>query len=574
MPRYEFSEGTSNKFWDIELNGSSFTTTYGKIGSSGSTTLKEFKSDAEAKKEYDKLVAEKTKKGYALVGGGKPAAAPAKAAAKPAKKPAERAEEDDDDSGDDDDDDEAPKAKGKPAAAGGGLAGERYFEFIEGTSSKFWAISMEGSEVSTRYGKIGTPGQKTLKEFDGKAAAFKEFDKLVAEKTKKGYEEKTAAGGGGAAGGKGGGATGKSNPQLEKAIVANPEDRDAWSVYADWLESEGDPRGQLIALHLAGKAKAAQAHLDKHAGDLLGPLAEHPKTHDGRDQDTFTWKNGFIHGLRLSHDSYGDEEFEGSLAEILEELLRHPSGKFLAELTMVWNGDPNEDDLQDLIDILAKKAPPTLRKIHIGDFKYNGEETEMSWFHVGKLGKLWKAVPQLTHLIVQGGEFDLGTIELPNLVSARFKTGGLAKASAKAIAAAKWPKLEELEVWYGDDNYGGDATVKDVEPLLARTDLRSLKKLGLKNAQFTDALCGLVADCKLVKQLTDLDLSMGCMTDEGAQALAAGKANLAHLASLDVSRNYLTDASQKVLKGCAKRVDYGAQRDDEDPEYRHPAVGE
>jgi predicted DNA-binding WGR domain protein len=50
MPRYEFSEGTSNKFWEINLSGKSFTTTYGKIGTSGQTTIKQFKSDAEAKK--------------------------------------------------------------------------------------------------------------------------------------------------------------------------------------------------------------------------------------------------------------------------------------------------------------------------------------------------------------------------------------------------------------------------------------------------------------------------------------------------------------------------------------------
>ncbi len=64
MPRYELSEGTSNKFWQIDLKGASFTTTYGKIGSSGQTSLKEFGDAATAKKEYDKLVAEKTKKGY------------------------------------------------------------------------------------------------------------------------------------------------------------------------------------------------------------------------------------------------------------------------------------------------------------------------------------------------------------------------------------------------------------------------------------------------------------------------------------------------------------------------------
>jgi predicted DNA-binding WGR domain protein len=46
--------------------------------------------------------------------------------------------------------------------------------------------------VRTRYGKIGTAGQQTLKDFDSDEKANKEYDKLVAEKTKKGYEEKDA----------------------------------------------------------------------------------------------------------------------------------------------------------------------------------------------------------------------------------------------------------------------------------------------------------------------------------------------------------------------------------------------
>ena len=62
--RLEFSEGSSNKFWNIDLDGSAFTVTYGRIGASGQTQTKEFDNDADARKAYDKLVTEKTKKGY------------------------------------------------------------------------------------------------------------------------------------------------------------------------------------------------------------------------------------------------------------------------------------------------------------------------------------------------------------------------------------------------------------------------------------------------------------------------------------------------------------------------------
>jgi len=67
---FEFSDDKSNKFWTIELDGKSFTVHYGRIGTNGQTQTKEFASPEAAKKEYDKLVAEKVKKGYKEKGGG------------------------------------------------------------------------------------------------------------------------------------------------------------------------------------------------------------------------------------------------------------------------------------------------------------------------------------------------------------------------------------------------------------------------------------------------------------------------------------------------------------------------
>lgn len=67
---------------------------------------------------------------------------------------------------------------------------KRYFEFVEGTSSKFWEVWTEGNEVVTQWGKIGTEGRETRKAFPDAAKTQKEYDKLVAEKTGKGYVEK------------------------------------------------------------------------------------------------------------------------------------------------------------------------------------------------------------------------------------------------------------------------------------------------------------------------------------------------------------------------------------------------
>jgi predicted DNA-binding WGR domain protein len=61
------------------------------------------------------------------------------------------------------------------------------FEFEEEGSSKFWEIQIEDCDVTTRWGRIGTSGQSKTKTFHSAAEAQKEHDKLVKEKTSKGY---------------------------------------------------------------------------------------------------------------------------------------------------------------------------------------------------------------------------------------------------------------------------------------------------------------------------------------------------------------------------------------------------
>jgi predicted DNA-binding WGR domain protein len=65
----------------------------------------------------------------------------------------------------------------------------RRFELIEGSSSKFWEIGCAGSSYTVRYGRIGTHGQTLTKTAASEAKAQAEVDKLVREKTGKGYGE-------------------------------------------------------------------------------------------------------------------------------------------------------------------------------------------------------------------------------------------------------------------------------------------------------------------------------------------------------------------------------------------------
>ncbi len=67
---------------------------------------------------------------------------------------------------------------------------KRYFECVESGSSKFWEVWTDGTDVVTQWGKTGTPGRETRKSFADAVKTQKEYDKLVAEKTGKGYVAK------------------------------------------------------------------------------------------------------------------------------------------------------------------------------------------------------------------------------------------------------------------------------------------------------------------------------------------------------------------------------------------------
>jgi DNA ligase-1 len=65
----------------------------------------------------------------------------------------------------------------------------RRFEFKEGSSDKFWEIGLDGSSVNVRFGRNGTQGQTSVKNFADAAKAEKHVEKLIGEKLGKGYIE-------------------------------------------------------------------------------------------------------------------------------------------------------------------------------------------------------------------------------------------------------------------------------------------------------------------------------------------------------------------------------------------------
>lgn len=61
---FEFSEGSSDKFWEVKRSGNEVIVKFGRKGTNGQEKAKSFANESAAKKYYDDIIVEKTKKGY------------------------------------------------------------------------------------------------------------------------------------------------------------------------------------------------------------------------------------------------------------------------------------------------------------------------------------------------------------------------------------------------------------------------------------------------------------------------------------------------------------------------------
>jgi uncharacterized protein (TIGR02996 family) len=379
--------------------------------------------------------------------------------------------------------------------------------------------------------------------------------------------------------------------ELEAKLTEHPGDVDLRMVYADLLQSTGDPRGELIALAHRGNQADADAYLAKHEDVLLGPLKRFKKTFDHESQDAFTWHLGFIRSAKIGYESNSagdlDEDSDECTADlVVAALLQHPSALLLEELTITMNMLDDGMYFSDVVKAIAQYGAPALRSLRLGEYQQagpggveNGYDYENSWAGLGDASELWKAVPRLERLRIQlnlggaslNGADTIGTFDLPRLEELDVITGGMSAGCARSFAAGKLPAAKRIELWFGSNNYGGDATVKDLEPLLAGDGVPKLQRLGLMNAEFADDLATALAPSPLLSRIRELSFAHGLMTDAGAQAIAAHADAYKHLASLDLSNNYISsDGIAAVRSVCP--ITSREQRDGED--YRYVALAE
>ncbi|VAW72263.1 hypothetical protein MNBD_GAMMA12-1680 [hydrothermal vent metagenome] len=448
------------------------------------------------------------------------------------------------------------------------------YEYDDGKSQKFWEINIVGDTYEVRYGKIGANGQTSSKSFTSEEEAQVAADKITATKVKKGYA-----------------LVGESSPSpvdpiddLVHSLQIDPNNVEAWQVYSDYLQTQNDPRGELIALGIPiekspGSKKGKEAKVrfnqifEENKEAWFGIAAEY--INDTR-LFSMTWKYGYLLNVRVAF--YYD--FEGpSTHELLGALLKGPAGKFVQTISIgITEGMEDADAcFSDCThEIVSGGRRAAVKELTIGDFE--SDECEISWSSIGNCGKIYAVLPNLEQLIIHGGGIELGKIKHKNLKTLSITTGGLSATAVKAVAKADLPALEMLIVYFGAEDYGAEGEVGMLKPLFDGKGYPALKQLGLMNAEFQNEITQALVKAPIVKQLISLDLSMGTMTDEGAQILLDNVDIFGHLDHIDVSSNYLSEEIVNHLeKVYPKKMSIGDQEvpDVDDGEvYTYVSVAE
>ncbi|TDD36329.1 leucine-rich repeat domain-containing protein [Actinomadura sp. KC06] len=264
--------------------------------------------------------------------------------------------------------------------------------------------------------------------------------------------------------------------------------------------------------------------------------------------------------------SFSEEPF----ADIFARFLRTIDTAEVTALIIGYWGASYDDDVADPVELLCGAAAsfPKLKALFLGDI--TGEESEISWIELSDISPLFTAFPALERFEVRGSQgLTLGPIKSERLKVLRFESGGLPGHVVQAVGASELPGLEHLDLWLGEENYGGDSTVADLAPLLGGERFPALRHLGLEDSEIQDEIAAAVAGAPIVARLESLSLAMGILTDQGAEALLSGQP-LTHLRKLDLHHHFLSDAMVERVKAALPGVEVdldGQEKPDGDWHY-------
>jgi hypothetical protein len=201
-------------------------------------------------------------------------------------------------------------------------------------------------------------------------------------------------------------------------LAANPLDAAAWAVLSDELQSQGDARGELIALATEGRPQKLKVKLQKYLSRTLSDFARGLLEHD----ITTTFDHGLWATMTV-HQRRGELDFIDGMREVLECPL--------AVLLREFNGQFSEARGPHCVVLSLERGAPALRKLVLA--------SRDPWSASG----LFVGVPALEEARLWNVEALEGhpTLRVLNLVL----------ATDSRVEALQFPELRGLELgWLGE----------------------------------------------------------------------------------------------------------------------------
>lgn len=276
--------------------------------------------------------------------------------------------------------------------------------------------------------------------------------------------------------------------------------------------------------------------------------------------------------------SYDDEI---DVAEHVAQFLKDPNVQKVD--TLVFGLITIEGDVppSQIIQLLTenKQQLPNLSAVFFNDVVQ--EECEVSWLENDDHSAMWQAFPKLEVYRVRGGNgLTFNQPHHAQLKKLIIETGGMSNDTINNIAEANLPELEHLELWLGTEEYGFEATAKDVLEAVQGTDGKhfpKLRYLGLRNSAIADDLATALEGAPILERIEVLDLSMGNLSDKGAEALIDNPA-IKNLSRLILDHHYMSDETIEQFRdlGITVSADDAQEADDygDGEIYRYIAVSE
>jgi uncharacterized protein (TIGR02996 family) len=310
---------------------------------------------------------------------------------------------------------------------------------------------------------------------------------------------------------------------LEQRIREAPDAVEGYQIYGDWLQEQGDPFGELIALGIAGTGERLDRFRATHHARFFGGMAK-----DLLRRVHLHWKHGVVHTIEESVEFGMLGPFEWA------RLLQLRVCGFVQTIKLL------QACTDELDGVIAEHAPSTLNALEV----YAGSGTVPA--------RLFER--PLRSLVVTGNNVTLGErlpgslerLELrvqllamasPIALGIRELCMTLSMSTAQHLADAQLPKLERLIL------------TNPSRDVVLRVPSFPITHLEVRDGSVAAPMVAALASLSAAARLTSLALINVELDDATAYALAspAHREAFAKLATLDVSFNELTRAGLAAL---------------------------